>query len=73
MNNRLSAVIVALKQERAHLDTAIKVLESVHNRPTAKGSYKATGKRILSPSARRRIAAAQRKRWAAFRKQKRVA
>jgi len=73
MGHRLTALIATLKQERAHLDSAIKALESIRNRTTTKSDYKAVGKRLLSPAARRRIASAQRKRWAAFRKQKSAA
>jgi len=64
MKTRLAEVISALKQERAHLERVIAALESLNgNRP------KVIGRGILSPAARQRIAAAQKKRWAKWRKQ----
>jgi len=69
MNNRLTGAIVELKQERARLDSAISALESLNrNRPTTKAS--STVRRTLSLAARRRIAAAQKARWAKWRKTK---
>jgi hypothetical protein len=55
----LDAVVKELQQEREKLDQAIAVLTSLD------GSGRTTWKRrIMSPAARRRIAAAQRARWA---------
>jgi hypothetical protein len=70
MNTRLTGTIAELKQERARLDSAISALESLNgNRPTTKASS-GTVKRTLSPVAHRRIAAAQKARWAKWRKTK---
>jgi hypothetical protein len=56
----LGAVLEQLKAERAKLDRAIEALSGVvGNSGQGRG-----GKRKLSASARARIAAAQRKRWA---------
>ena len=68
----LDAVLLQLKEERNRLNQAIAALEGVTDNG---GSRKATSGvgRVLSPAARRRIAAAQKKRWAAFRKQKKAA
>ena len=60
----LSAVVAQLKQERGKLDRAITALRGVTNN-SGGGS-----KRKLSASARERIAAAQRARWAKFKKNK---
>src|SRR5579864_1815958 len=62
----LDAVIRGLQEERDRLDKAISILTSLDGR-TSPGR---SSKRVMSLSARRRIAAAQRARWA---KQKRVA
>jgi len=64
----LTAVLKQLKEERARLDAAIKAIEGV-NLNGSKHS-RATGTRQMSPAARRRIALAQKKRWAAWRKGK---
>jgi hypothetical protein len=68
----LDAVLAQLKEERNRLSQAIAALEGVTSNG---GSRKATGRgrRVLSPEARKRIVAAQRKRWAAYRKQKKAA
>jgi hypothetical protein len=64
----LGAVIEQLKAERAQLDKAISVLSGVvgisSGTPSSNGLQ---GKRTLSASARKRIAAAQRARWAKVR------
>jgi len=77
----LEAALQGLEAQRQKLDEQIaQVRDMIGQRPGrstygAGGSQQATGvrggarkKRILSPEARKRIAAAQRKRWAAFRK-----
>jgi hypothetical protein len=62
----VSAVLAELKAERGRLDTAIEALQSLTG---AKGAGRTTkGKRTLSPAGRRRIAAAQRKRWAKWKR-----
>ena len=63
----LGAVLEQLKQERAKLDKAIEALSGVTGNHAGKP---ARAKRILSPAARRRIAAAQRARWAKFKARK---
>jgi len=73
MNTRLIQAITELKQERARLDSAITALESLNgNRPITK-ARKATGARTMSTGARMRIAAAQKARWAKWRKANRKA
>ena len=57
----LSAVVALLKAERDKLDRAIAALSGTAGR---------RGKRKLSAAARERIAAAQRARWAKFRRKK---
>ena len=70
--SNLDAVLFQLKQERNRLNQAIAALEAVtKNGGTSKSTARAG--RVLSPAARRRIAAAQKKRWAAFRKQRKAA
>lgn len=63
----LGAVLEHLKQERAKLDKAIAALIGVVGNHSGK---RGRVKRILSPAARKRIAAAQRARWAKFRGKK---
>jgi hypothetical protein len=69
--SQLAAVLGQLKQERArveaelrHLDQAIQALSKVAGRSPGIGRRV---KRTMSPAARRKIAAAQRARWAKFR------
>ena len=59
----LGAVLAQLKQERAKLDVAIKALSGLAGGKAGRG-----GKRRLSAAARKRIADAQRARWAKFKK-----
>jgi hypothetical protein len=63
----LSTITKQLITERDHLNAAIAALESVSNGASRKGL---STKRTLSASARARIAAAQRKRWAKVRAKK---
>ena len=63
----LGAVLAQLKEERATLDKAIAVLSGVVGRKGRKGRM---GKRRLSAAARKRIADAQRARWAKVRAKK---
>jgi hypothetical protein len=62
-----TALLSQLKTERDRIDKAIAALESLDgSRPTAaptKGGRR--GRRPMSAAARKRIAAAQKKRWAA--------
>lgn len=66
----LGAVLVQLKQERDKLDRAIAALSGFAG--TSRRSRK-TGKRKLSAAARKRIADAQRARWAKFKAKKKAA
>lgn len=59
----LGAVLAQLKAERAKLEKAIEALSGVVE---GKGSGSRGGKRVLSAAARKRIADAQRARWAKF-------
>jgi hypothetical protein len=61
----LSEILTQLKQERNRLDTAIAALESVSGNGISRGTS-----RGISPAGRARIAAAQRARWARFKKAK---
>ena len=61
----LSAVVASLKQERFKLDQAIAALSGITGNSAA-----GSGRRKLSAAARERIAAAQRTRWAKFKKNK---
>jgi len=62
----LDAVLEQLKEERAKLDRAIAALSGVGS-----NSSKANrGRRTLSVAARKRIAAAQRARWAKWKARK---
>lgn len=56
----LGAVLAQLKQERTKLDRAIMVLSGVVGRKASSSK----GTRTLSLAARKKIAAAQRARWA---------
>jgi len=61
----LGAVLATLKQEWSKLDRAIVVLSGITGNSGGGGA-----RRKLSAEARERIAAAQRKRWAKFKKNK---
>jgi hypothetical protein len=64
----LTIVLKQLKEERARLDAAIRSIEGLNgSKPSRK-----TGTRNMSAAARRRIALAQKKRWAAYRKGKKA-
>lgn len=67
----LGAVLEQLKKERAQLDKAITALSGVVGIEARTPSNKGRGaKRTLSLAARRKIAAAQRARWAKVRAKK---
>lgn len=72
-----SAIIVAIDKELARLhDVRAKIIQKEKASNAGKkhgrsGAAPAKAKRQLSPAARARIAEAQRKRWAAVRKEKR--
>ena len=67
-----SAILKELRAERERIDQAISALESLDGTGTLKATapsakpapIKARGRRRMSLAARRKIAAAQRKRWA---------
>ena len=63
----LGAVLAQLREERVKLDRAIAALNGIAGRKTGGGRR---GKRTLSAAARKRIADAQRKRWAKFKSKK---
>lgn len=70
----LGAVLTQLKKERAQLDRAIAALSGVARGSSAASANNRGGKRTLSMAARKKIAAAQRARWAAWKaKQKKAA
>jgi len=60
----LGAVLATLKKERDKLDRAIAALSGIT------GNSEGGVRRKLSAEARERIAAAQRKRWAKFKRKK---
>jgi hypothetical protein len=57
--SNIDGIIKELQQERTRIDQAIQALSSLNG-----NAPRATPTRIMSASARRRIAAAQRARWA---------
>ena len=61
----LGAVVVQLKKERDKLNRAIDALSGIAGKSVGSG-----GRRKLSASAREKIAAAQRARWAKFKAKK---
>ena len=63
----LANVLGHLKQERAKLDRAIAALSGVMGKTSNSGTGR---KRVLSAAARKKIAAAQRARWAKARAKK---
>jgi hypothetical protein len=63
----LGAVLALLKEERAKLDRAIEALSGVVGSKAGRGK---TVKRVLSAAARKRIADAQRARWAKYKAKK---
>ncbi|MFZ0745251.1 MAG: hypothetical protein WAM85_12650 [Terracidiphilus sp.] len=62
---QLDAEIARLNQVRSLLASSGKVAVKVTERKTKKAAAKTRKKRVLSAEARKRIADAQRKRWAA--------
>lgn len=63
----ISEIVEELRQERASLDQAINALSALNGRNAIHSRGTAGATRRLSPAARRRIAAAQRARWARVR------
>jgi len=58
--DKIAGIVQQLQKERARIDAALRALTGTSStRGTAR-----TGRRTLSPAARKRIAAAQRARWA---------
>lgn len=70
----LHAALVGYQNQLTEIDRAMadirKRLGGRVNGTSAHAPARKTGRRPLSPAARKRIAEAQRKRWAAFHKQK---
>jgi hypothetical protein len=58
--NKLATIVQQLQQERARIDAALRALTGAS---TTRGTTR-TGRRTMSAAARRKIAAAQRARWA---------
>ena len=74
-NDLLAMALVGYEAQKARLEATIKGIQAQlghrgPGRPKAAAGGAAPAKRVLSDSARRRIGAAQRKRWAALRKSK---
>lgn len=66
-----TAIITAIDKELARLHKVrAGLIEKVKKQSGSSGTAKKKVKRQLSPAGRARIAAAQRKRWAAVRKEK---
>jgi hypothetical protein len=68
----LGVVLAQLKKERSKLDKAISALSGVAGINSVRPSTNSHGRRKLSVSARKRIASAQRARWAKVRRQAKV-
>ena len=69
----LQMALVGYQMERQKIDDRIREIQAKlkgkhAGAPAAAGEKKAAVKRVLSPEARKRIAAAQKKRWAEHRK-----
>jgi len=64
----LQGALHGLEAERDKLDQQIAQVRALLGHKPVKSAASNGVKRILSPDARNRIAAAQKKRWAAFRK-----
>ncbi len=62
-------ILTQLRSERERIDKAIQALESLNGASAGRGSTRGRGRRRLSAEARRRISLAQKKRWAAQKKQ----
>lgn len=84
MNTSLDTAVRSLKEERLKLvtkaeriDAAINALNGINEPEKTNGFVSPTGKkpvrRVLTAAARRRIAVAQRARWARFRAGKKAA
>ena len=72
IQNELQAKRKELHQELSRIDAAISALQGIGRnvRASSPEAVASTGRRVLSLGARRRIAAAQRARWAKVRAQK---
>lgn len=62
--------LTQIKAEAARIENAIREAEGRKPKAPAKHRPRRVGARNISPEARERIAEAQRKRWANFRKEK---
>jgi len=63
-----TVVLKQLKEERTKLEAAIRSIETLNGSKRSR----TTGTRTMSAAARRKIALAQKKRWAAWRKGKKA-
>jgi hypothetical protein len=61
--DKIASIVQQLQQERARIDAALQALTGVSSNRGTRGTAR-TGRRTLSAAARKRIAAAQRARWA---------
>lgn len=66
----LRAALIGYEHARDQVDTTIAQIRRTLGRPEASTATPRRTKRVLSEAARKRIAAAQIKRWAAYRKAK---
>lgn len=69
----LQMALIGYQLEKDKIDAKISEIEAQlrgKKAPAAPAEKAASGKRVLSPEARKRIAAAQKKRWAEHRKAK---
>src|SRR6266851_8169610 len=60
----LENIVQQLRQERDRIDYAIQALSAIGSRPNTTGNTRTKNKRTVSLAARRRMAQAQRARWA---------
>ena len=67
--SNLDSVLAQLRQERAGIEEAIAALEAITRNGSPPKTQRSTT-RVMSPAARNRIAAAQKARWAKWRKQR---
>jgi hypothetical protein len=64
----ISKLINEMDLEIARLTAVRSILANEHHKRQKKATKKASGKRNLTPEARKKIADAQRRRWAALKK-----
>jgi hypothetical protein len=67
--DKIASIVQQLQQERARIDAALQALTGASSNRGQRGTAR-TGRRTLSTAARRKIAAAQRARWAKWKANK---